>query len=281
MKIRFASLLLAVALPLAAQTPTPVASEVETMFYKAFYLEKGELDFAGAMSLYEQFLAKAPDHRLAAQAAKNQYRLLDQTGKAKERDAFKAKYEKLLGNAVPATAPAPGAGGEGRPARGDGERPGAGGRPDMAARVAELEKQLEKARADGNAEEVRRLEQQLERARQGGRAGGGAGGQAGGRRGGAMGALMGNKKVSEMTAEELEGLKEGIGGASRMIEMLRNNGQEEQAGKLETQLGALKKALDANKLDDAQKAIDAIREAMPRMRGRGGEGGGQGFGGNR
>lgn len=271
MKIRIASLLLAAALPLAAQTPAPVASEAETMFYKAFYLEKGELDFAGAMSLYEQFLAKAPDHRLAAQAAKNQYRLLDQTGKAKERDAFKAKYEKLLGNAVPATAPAPGAGGEGRPMRGDGERPGAGGRPDMAARIADLEKQLEKARADGNAEEVRRLEQQLERARQGGRA---AGGQAGGRRGGVMGALMGNKKVSEMTAEEIEGLKEGIGGASRMIEMLRNNGQEEQAGKLESQLGALKKALDANKLDDAQKAIDAIREAMPRMRGRGGEGGG-------
>lgn len=278
MKIRIASLLLAAALPVAAQTPAPVASEAEAMFYKAFYLEKGELDFAGAMSLYEQFLAKAPDHRLAAQAAKNQYRLLDQTGKAKERDAFKAKYEKLLGNVVPATAPAPGAGGEGRPARGDGERPGAGGRPDMAGRVAELEKQLEKARADGNADEVRRLEQQLERARQGGRA---AGGQAGGRRGGAMGALMGNKKVSEMTAEELAGLKEGIGGASRMIEMLRNNGQEEQAGKLEGQLNALKKALDANKLDDAQKAIDAIREAMPRMRGRGGEGGGQGPGGNR
>jgi len=151
MKIRIASLLLALALPLAAQEP--VAAETEAMFYKAFYLEKGQRDFAGAMALYEQFLAKAPEHKLAKEAATQQFRLLDQTGKTKERDAFKAKYEKLLGNV--ASAPAAGAGE--RPARADGEGRGdragggAGGRTDMAARVAELEKQIEKARADGNA----------------------------------------------------------------------------------------------------------------------------------
>ena len=88
MKIRIASLLFALALPLAAQEP--VAAETEAMFYKAFYLEKGQRDFAGAMTLYEQFLAKAPEHKLAAEAAKQQFNLLSATGKTKERDAFKA-----------------------------------------------------------------------------------------------------------------------------------------------------------------------------------------------
>src|SRR5262249_30498639 len=54
MKIRVASLLLALALPLTAQEP--VADQTEAIFYKAYYLEKGQRDFAGAMSLYEQFL---------------------------------------------------------------------------------------------------------------------------------------------------------------------------------------------------------------------------------
>lgn len=281
MKIRIASLLLALALPLAAQEP--VAAETEAMFYKAFYLEKGQRDFAGAMTLYEQFLAKAPEHKLAAEAAKQQFNLLNATGKTKERDAFKAKYEKLLGNV--ATAPVAGAGGaeprtgRGQGGEGRGEGPGAGGagRPDMAARIAELEKQLEKAKADGNAEEVKRLEQQLERARQGGRGQGGPGGAGGqgGRRGGAMGLLMGNKKVADMTAEEITQLKEGLAGTTRMIDMMKQNGQEEQAKKLEGNVDALKKALDANKTEDAQKAMDAIRESMPR-RGRGGDAGGAG-----
>ena len=290
MKIRIASLLLALALPLAAQEP--VAAETEAMFYKAFYLEKGQRDFAGAMTLYEQFLAKAPEHKLAGEAAKQQFNLLNATGKTKQRDASKPKYEKLLGNVANAPVAAGGTG-DARPGRGDagegrgegGGRPGAGaggGRPDMAARVAELEKSLEKAKADGNAEEVKRLEQQLERAKQGGRGPGGAGGLggAGGRRGGLMGLLGNNKKVAEMTAEELTQLKEGLGGASRMIDMMKQNGQEEAAGKLETNIESLKKALEANKMDDAQKAVDAIREAMPR-RGRGGEAGGAGGGGNR
>src|SRR6187549_32723 len=85
MKIRFVSALLALALPLVAQEPA--ASDTnEAMFYKAFYLEKGQRDFAGAMALYEQFLAKAPDHKLASEAARQQYTLLDRTGKTKERD---------------------------------------------------------------------------------------------------------------------------------------------------------------------------------------------------
>ncbi len=293
MKIRIASLLLALALPLAAQEP--IAAETEAMFYKAFYLEKGQRDFAGAMALYEQFLAKAPEHKLAADAAKQQFRLLDATGKTKERDAFKAKYEKLLGNI--ATAPAAGAAGgagaggaDARPARGEGgdaprgERPagaggpGAGGRMDPAARLADLEKQLAKAKEDGDADKQKEIEAQIERAKTRGQGGQGAQGGQGGRRGGV---LMGTKKVAEMTAEELTQLKEGLGNTTRMIDMMKQNGQEEAATKLEGNIDSLKKALEANKLDDAQKAVDAIREAMPRGRRGGGGGEAGGAGGNR
>lgn len=281
MKIRFASVLLALALPLCAQEPT--AAETEAMFYKAFYLEKGQRDFAGAMDLYTKFLAKAPEHKLAAEAAKQQFQLLDRTGKTKERDEFKAKYEKLLGNI--ANAPAAGAGdaagrgaGGAGPEGGRGERPAAGARPDMAARLAELEKALEKAKADGNAEEQKRIEQQIERAKAGGR--GGPGG-AGAGRGGAMGALMGQKKIADMSDDEIKQLKEGLGTASTMVERMRERSPE-AADKVEAGVANLKKALDANNKEEAQKALDAIREAMPR-RGRGGEGGagaGGGRGGN-
>lgn len=267
MKIRFASALLALALPVLAQDP--VATDAEVLFYKAYYLEKGPKDHAAAMELYQKFLDKAPEHKLAAEAAKQQYRLLDQTGKSKERDAFKAKYEKLLGNVQPAPA-----GGE--TARGGGARGEGGGRPDMQARIAELEKQLEKAKADGNAEEVKRLEQQLERARQGG--GRGQGGPGG--RGGLMGLLRSDKALKDMSAEEIGQIKESLKGASTMIERFREMGNEELADKFEGGVSALQKALDANDMEAAQKAIDEVKKAMPQGgRGRGGQGGRPGQGG--
>jgi len=121
MKIRIASTLLALALPLVAQAPA-ADQQVEATFYKAYYLEKGKRDFDGAMALYSSFLAKAPTHKLAGEAAKQQFRLLDRTGKSKERDAFKAKYAKLLGNVGTTSA---------RPARGEVD---AGTRPERGAR---------------------------------------------------------------------------------------------------------------------------------------------------
>lgn len=272
MKIRFASALLALALPLMAQDP--VASDVEVLFYKAFYLEKGPKDHAAAMELYQKFLDKAPEHKLAGEAAKQQFRLLDATGKTKERDAFKAKYEKLIGN-LQAAAPAEGArGGAARGERGEG-----GARPDMAARVAELEKQLAKAKADGNAEEVKKLEQQLERAKQGGRGPGGPGGA----RGGVMGLLRGDKKLKDMSAEEITQIKDGLAGAAQMVDRMRDMGNDELADKMEAGIGSLKKALDGNDMDAAQKAVDELKGAMPMGggrggRGRGGEGGGPGGG---
>ncbi|MFY9345768.1 MAG: hypothetical protein WAT39_24970 [Planctomycetota bacterium] len=276
MKIRFASVLLALALPLSAQGAT--ADQSEAVFYKAFYLEKGQRDFAGAMALYSEFLTKAPDHKLAGEAAKQQYQLLDRTGKTKERDEFKAKYEKLLGNI--AAAPAAGPGGGERPARGDapeggrGARPAGGGaeRPDMAARIAELEKALAKAKEENNTDEVKKLEQQLERARQGGGRGAGGFGGAGGAGGrGAMGALFGTKKIAEMTDDEIKTLKESLTGAEQMIERTRERNPE-AADKMSAAAADLKKALDANNKDDAQKALDAFRAARPARRGGGGGG---------
>jgi len=234
MNFRIASTLLALALPLCAQEQS--ASQVEATFYKAYYLEKGQRDFAGAMALYEEFLNKAPDHALAKEAATLQFRLLDRTGKTKERDAFKTKYEKLLGNI--ASAPT-------RPAAGEGEGGERGDRPQ---------------RGD----------------RQGGGQGGPGG--AGGRRGGGLFALMRpDAKLADMSKEEIQGIKDGLGQSSRMVDMVRERQGDEAADKLEKAIASLKTALDADKMDDAQKAVDALREAMPQMgRGRGGRGGGEG-----
>jgi hypothetical protein len=275
MKIQFASVLFALALPLCAQDQS--TAQAENLFYKAYYLERGARDFAGAMSLYEQFLAEAPGHKLASEAARQQFALLDKTGKTKERDAFRSKYEKLLGNtvAVAGDTPPP-ASAEARPARpAAGDAGPAGARPDMAAQTAELEKQIEKAKAEGNDEEVRRLSQRLERMKQMG-AGGRGPGQAAGRMGGMGGmgglaALMGGKKLSEMSAEELSSFKEGLGAMETMMGRMAERMDAEQAKKLESNIEALKKGLDGGKLDDAQKALDALREVMPRGRRGGGE----------
>jgi hypothetical protein len=229
MKIRIASTLLALALPLVAQEP---ASQVEAVFYKAYYLEKGQRDFAGAMTLYQQFLEKAPTHDLAKEAAKQQFRLLDRTGKTKERDAFQAKYKDLIGSMT--------AGGT-RP-----ERPERGDRPEGG---------------------------RGERGERGGR--GGFGGRSGGMRG-VMQLMRGDAKVSEMSKEDVEGLKEGISAADGMIDRMREMMGDEIADKLTKASDDLKKALDAGKMEDADKALEALKEAFPMGRGRGGRGGEEG-----
>ena len=224
MKIRIASTLLALALPLVAQEP---ASQVEAVFYKAYYLEKGQRDFAGAMSLYTQFLEKAPKHALAKEAAKQQFRLLDRTGKTKERDAFQAKYKDLVGDlAAGSTRPA-------RPNREQGsDRPGRG---EGAGR-------------------------------------GGFGGRGGGMRG-VMNLMRGDAKVSEMSKEQVEELKEGLGAADGMIDRMREMMGDEIADKLTKASSDLKKALEAGKMEDADKALNALKESFPMGRGRGGRGG--------
>ena len=275
MNLRIASALLALALPLAAQEPAADLA-TENMFLKAYYLEGMQKDFVGAMALYEQFLAKAPDHKFAKDAARQQYRLLDKTGKSKERDAFKAKYEKLLGDIQPSGAGGgDAAGGEGRGQRGEGRGEN---RMDMQARMADLEKQIAKAKEAGDEAKVKELTAQLERMKQ---AGNGERPQ--------RGQGMNQKKLTEMSADELATFKkDGLGRMETMLERGRERMGEETAKKMETHLTALKASLEANKLEDAQKEMDAIREAMRagmgggrRGRDGGGEGGGAGGGAGR
>jgi hypothetical protein len=258
MKLSLTSVLFALALPLGAQEP--VVSESESIFYKAFWLErKSPPDPAGAMVLYEQFLTKAPESAHAAEAAERQYRLLDRTGKTKERDAFRAKYEKLLAGVTLGNDRAP-ANGSGERGQRDGER----GRTarDAGARVAELESQLAKAKAEGDEEAVKRLEQQIERAKQAG----------GDRRMGPGGGLFGSRKLTEMDEDEIAQVKQGLG---RMEERLRERAGDEQTDKVVAGIESLKKSLDAGNREEAQKALDALRESMPRRQrgGGGGEGG--------
>lgn len=291
--IRFATALFALSLPLFAQDPA--AAPTENLFYKAYWLEKGERDFPAAMALYEQFLAKAPEHKLAKEAARQQFDLLNRSGKNKEAVEFAAKWEKVLGK-MPVAAGAGeaprggGAGqgdaprggrGEGRPEGGRGE--GAAGRGNIQERIAAAEKELADAKAAGDAEKVKAVEERLARMKQmaergtgagaGGRGEGGGpgGGQGGGRRGG----LLPTKKLAEMTPEELDGFKERMGMMEGMMERMRERMTEEQVKVIDETYPQLKKALEENKLEDAQKAVDKLREVMPtgRRGGGGGEGG--------
>jgi len=224
MNIRFASTLLALALPLVAQEP---ASQAEAVFYKAYYLEKGQRDFAGAMALYTKFLDEAPTHKLAKEAAKLQFRLLDRTGKTKERDAFQAKYKDLIGTMTAGATRAA------RPGRSEGDD-----RPQRRDRSGR----------------------------------GGFGGRGGGMRG-VMQLMRGDAKVSEMSKEQVEGLKEGLDAAEGMIDRMREMMGDEIADKLTKASDDLKKALAEGKMEDADKALNALKEAFPMGRGRGGRGG--------
>jgi hypothetical protein len=278
--------LLALALPVFAQDTAPSANEV--LFYKAFFLEKGERDFAAAMSLYEKFLTAEPNHRLAKVAAQNNLNLLQRTGKGKDAEVFAQKYEKLLGGvAAPAPAPADRPAAEGEAPRGEGRGQGGPGgqggqrgqgRPamtpeQMQERLKGLKDELAKAKESGDTERVAQLERQIARmenpqAGQRGQGGqGGPGGQ-GGRRG------MQVKKFADMSKDELEEFKTTrLDGMTRFIDRIRESQGDEAAKKMEDGIAEVKKALDAGKTEDAQKAYDKLMEGMRGGR-RGGGGGG-------
>jgi hypothetical protein len=278
--------LLALALPVFAQDTAPSANEV--LFYKVFFLEKGERDFAAAMSLYEKFLTAEPNHRLAKVAAQNNLNLLQRTGKGKDAEVFAQKYEKLLGGvAAPAPAPADRPAAEGEAPRGEGRGQGGPGgqggqrgqgRPamtpeQMQERLKGLKDELAKAKESGDTERVAQLERQIARmenpqAGQRGQGGqGGPGGQ-GGRRG------MQVKKFADMSKDELEEFKTTrLDGMTRFIDRIRESQGDEAAKKMEDGIAEVKKALDAGKTEDAQKAYDKLMEGMRGGR-RGGGGGG-------
>jgi len=92
--------------------------------------------------------------------------------------------------------------------------------------------------------------------------------------------LGSDKALKDMSAEEIGQIKEGLAGATTMVDRIRDMGNEEMADKLEDGIGALQKALDANDMEAAQKAVDELKKVMPQGgRGRGGQGGRPGQGG--
>ena len=63
-------------LPLCAQQAnTKAADDSAQLFYRAFFLERGERRFDEAVELYTQFVAAAPDHRYAGRARKSAVQL--------------------------------------------------------------------------------------------------------------------------------------------------------------------------------------------------------------
>ncbi|HLQ37848.1 MAG TPA: efflux RND transporter periplasmic adaptor subunit [Planctomycetota bacterium] len=88
----------------------------------------------------------------------------------------------------------------------------------------------------------------------------------------------GNKKLAEMTPDELQQFRDGVSRWDGMLERFRERMSEEQLHKFETSLANLRHALEANKLDDAQAAVDALRAATPRPPGPGKNGGSGGAG---
>lgn len=269
--IRNLTTLAFLSLPLVAQegsdTPKPIkaeqpaANEAENVLFRAFWLDRNERRFAEAVELYKSFLEKAPNHRYAGRAANYALQLLNRNGKPEEADAFKTKYAAILktadikGPEDAAPAERPGAGGP--PAGNRGNRPN----------VDELRKQLEKAKADGNAEEAKKLEEQIKaiEERRAGRGAGGVGGGQGRGRGG-MGAMQ--KPVAEMNDEEIGQLQTFADRMSGMMaERMRQNGQGEQADKLEAEAKKMVEALKAGKKEDAEKARQELMKLMPRRGG--------------
>ncbi|MGE3173558.1 MAG: hypothetical protein AB7O97_13120 [Planctomycetota bacterium] len=278
MMTRFAAAaLFALALPLVAQDAD--ANPAEATFYKAYWLENGERNFAAAMVLYDQFLEQAPEHRLAREAARFQFGLLTRTGKADAAAVFAKKHQKLLGDvatgspARPGADAEPGGRGAGRPRDGGAGR---GADVDPAQRLADLEKQLAEAKQEGDDDRVTRLERQIARMRRAAEGGGEGGRGPGGERRG-----FAPVEFAKMSKEELDEFKtQRLERMTGMIDRLRENGMDERADQLQASVDGLKKALDAGNLEQAQAAWDKMTEGMRRGRGgRGGGGGGDNGGG--
>lgn len=259
MTIRTLAALVLLALPMTAQDPKgSTTTDQESIFFKAFYLERGARAEKEALDLYQQFLAAAPSHKYSKQAAQNALGLFNKAGNLEEASKFKKKYETLLKDASDAAAPA----GDRRP--GEGAPPAAGERR-AGGGLQALRDELAKAKEAGDEKKVKELEEQI-KAREEGRRGAGGQGQPGGRRG-MGGGIFSDKKITEMNDEELGALKTGMGNMSRMLDMMRNNGQAETADKLEKLGKKLSEQLEAGKKEDAEKTREEMRAAMPRRGG--------------
>ncbi|MBX3464341.1 MAG: hypothetical protein KF830_14310, partial [Planctomycetes bacterium] len=82
---------------------------------------------------------------------------------------------------------------------------------------------------------------------------------------------MARKKLTELSAEELQQRRESL---AAMPGRMRSTLDDEQANKLEIAVAAIVKAIDENRLDEAQTLSDGLMALMPRRnRGPGGPSG--------
>ncbi|MHC4919341.1 MAG: hypothetical protein ACYTKC_07070 [Planctomycetota bacterium] len=127
------SLALALALPLAAQErvveANAKAQQVANIFYRAFYLEKGEQRHQEAIDLYKKFLGAAPNNRYSGKAADSLVKLLNRVGKVEEAQKARQQYREVLAKLPPEQRGRDDRGGRGGQ-RGRGDRGGQRGRGD-------------------------------------------------------------------------------------------------------------------------------------------------------
>ncbi len=84
----------------ASQTKEAKDQEAGALdFYRAFYIERRQLRFDQAISLYQKFIAAHPEHAKAAEAAQSTARLLDRVGRSKDAGEFRKTHAKLLAKA--------------------------------------------------------------------------------------------------------------------------------------------------------------------------------------
>jgi tetratricopeptide (TPR) repeat protein len=272
----------------------PVADE--NTFYRAFYLSRGERRYEEALELYRKFLAAAPDHKLVGKAASEAVIILQRSGRADEAQALRDKYASVLGaetDAVGRDTPGPdapadaGGGGDRRrgdrgPGFGGGDRPGGDAGPArrplsdedkqaLQERLDELASQAaqaEQAGDDRTAERLRRQMGRLQRQLEGDAdAGQGRNPAAGGRGGPGGGRGFGGAVFAEMDDAQIAAWVERFDTfLPNMVDRRRERGDDDGADRLEKQWTELKGLLTAGKKDEAQKAYDAMMEAMPRRR---------------
>jgi hypothetical protein len=282
--------LLAVCPLVSAQDQDPVKKADESIFHKAFYLDRGARDYEAAAPLYRSFLTANADSKLAPEAARSLVQLLHRVGKSDEANALAEQYSGLLKKATDARREV---GSEGAPERGGDRRAGrrggetdapAGDRPPMdaealAAATKELEDlkaQLAKAKESGDEEAIADLERQVSRTERrlqfmraggpGGMGGGGPGRGGQGRGGRGFGGLGTQKPFVDMTDEERSQWLENSGDViGRMTEMLRNNGSEENANKVEAAFKKVSDLVKENKHADADKEMTEATEMIREM----------------
>ena len=78
-----------------------VDRDVERVFYEAFFVDQGLKEKERGLTLYRRFLALAPDHPLAGQAARLAIKILEKGGEDEAVKAMAAKHAAIMAETIP------------------------------------------------------------------------------------------------------------------------------------------------------------------------------------